>query len=141
MTVTQHLIAPSKALQFITAGHAEFTVQGMNHYTFKVVHQNKKGSSLHVYYRKVGDHLIGFFNRNSLTGQWWYKHNPHSEISERDTAVLCIEYTIKHLQSGKFDNRAQIMHLGACGKCGRALTDPVSIEAGIGPECRKQLGL
>lgn len=29
------------------------------------------------------------------------------------------------------------MHAGCCGRCGRKLTTPDSIESGIGPECRK----
>lgn len=33
----------------------------------------------------------------------------------------------------------EVWHEGACGRCGRALTDPVSIARGIGPECIKRL--
>ena len=34
----------------------------------------------------------------------------------------------------------EIAHAGKCGRCGRLLTDPESIEAGIGPVCRGRLG-
>ena len=33
----------------------------------------------------------------------------------------------------------EIAHAGKCGRCGRLLTEPESIEAGIGPVCRKAL--
>ena len=33
----------------------------------------------------------------------------------------------------------QIRHEGRCGKCGRVLTVPESIDAGIGPECRLKM--
>lgn len=33
------------------------------------------------------------------------------------------------------------LELGACGKCGRTLTDETSRAMGIGPECAKALGL
>jgi hypothetical protein len=33
----------------------------------------------------------------------------------------------------------EIWHEGKCGKCGRQLTVPSSIETGIGPECIKTL--
>lgn len=32
-------------------------------------------------------------------------------------------------------------HMGQCGRCGRDLTNPTSIESGIGPECAKHLGI
>lgn len=34
----------------------------------------------------------------------------------------------------------EVWHEGRCGKCGRKLTVPESIESGIGPECRKHIG-
>jgi len=35
----------------------------------------------------------------------------------------------------------EIEHAGRCGRCGRTLTTPDSIQCGIGPECRKRMGL
>jgi len=35
---------------------------------------------------------------------------------------------------------ARIFHMGRCGRCGRALTVPSSIESGLGPECAGKLG-
>lgn len=32
-------------------------------------------------------------------------------------------------------------HEGCCGRCGRTLTTPTSVETGIGPECAKKLGI
>lgn len=34
-----------------------------------------------------------------------------------------------------------VRHEGTCGRCGRTLTVPESIERGIGPECAAQMGL
>jgi hypothetical protein len=35
----------------------------------------------------------------------------------------------------------KIQHAGKCGRCGRLLTVPESIESGIGPECAKMMGI
>jgi hypothetical protein len=35
----------------------------------------------------------------------------------------------------------KLHHEGHCGRCGRALTVPESVESGIGPECAKYMGL
>lgn len=34
-----------------------------------------------------------------------------------------------------------IKHIGKCGRCGRELTNPASIDSGIGPECARQIGV
>lgn len=34
----------------------------------------------------------------------------------------------------------QVLHAGRCGRCARLLTDPTSIRAGFGPECRDKIG-
>ncbi|MCH9729159.1 MAG: hypothetical protein K0U84_05675 [Actinomycetia bacterium] len=41
---------------------------------------------------------------------------------------------------GKYAGRYG-MHSGNCGFCGRKLTDPASVERGIGPECLKKLAV
>lgn len=33
----------------------------------------------------------------------------------------------------------EVAHAGKCGRCGRLLTDPVSLELGLGPICRGAL--
>lgn len=35
----------------------------------------------------------------------------------------------------------QIRHEGKCGRCGRTLTVPESIDVGIGPECQEIMGI
>ena len=34
----------------------------------------------------------------------------------------------------------EIRHSGRCGKCGKTLTEPKSLDCGLGPCCRKMLG-
>jgi hypothetical protein len=39
------------------------------------------------------------------------------------------------LRNGNLPEQVEVHHEGRCGRCGRALTVPESIESGFGPEC------
>jgi len=43
-------------------------------------------------------------------------------------------------QGGDLPEGYSIHHEGCCGRCGRALTVPESVESGFGPECIKLVG-
>ena len=45
------------------------------------------------------------------------------------------------LMTDSIPNNIRVYHSGYCGKCGRLLTDAVSLETGFGPECRRKLGI
>lgn len=61
----------------------------------------------------------------------WKKHQ-HNENLREAVKVL--------LGDPKAASQAYARESGCCGVCGRTLTTPESIEAGIGPECRKKVG-
>ena len=42
--------------------------------------------------------------------------------------------------NGISDPRVEVWHEGTCGRCGRALTVPESIESGLGPVCAAKAG-
>lgn len=52
------------------------------------------------------------------------------------TAASWIFQNVKARQFAKIEAGVELMHLGKCIKCGKTLTDAVSIEYGIGPVCR-----
>lgn len=49
--------------------------------------------------------------------------------------VYCARMLLHWLQGNDLPEGLTVVEEERCGKCGRALTDPVSIERGIGPEC------
>jgi hypothetical protein len=50
-----------------------------------------------------------------------------------------IAWILSNVQQGNYeavDSQVEVMHLGKCLRCNRALTDAESIEIGFGPVCR-----
>jgi hypothetical protein len=54
-------------------------------------------------------------------------------------AFKALAWTLSRLNAGRLD--VEIRHEGACGRCGRPLTVPASIDTGFGPHCAAQLGI
>lgn len=52
-------------------------------------------------------------------------------------AFTPLHWYIKQLHKGSVPTAATLEHNGTCGKCGRPLTDPDSIQLGLGPTCAK----
>ena len=44
-----------------------------------------------------------------------------------------------YMNDEDINTKVTLQHIGKCCKCGRKLTDPKSIELGIGPECAKAI--
>ena len=58
-----------------------------------------------------------------------------SPIGPDAPSVKGFDWIWRHLQAGNLPETVEVHHEGRCGRCGRALTVPESIESGFGPEC------
>ena len=58
-----------------------------------------------------------------------------SKIGEDADSAKAWRWFDANLQAGRVPEQLEVWHEGRCGRCGRALTVPESIERGIGPEC------
>lgn len=56
-------------------------------------------------------------------------------VTENKTFIWAMAAAIHFINQGQTNPQADIAEENECGKCSRELTDPVSIERGIGPEC------
>lgn len=69
----------------------------------------------------------------------------NSRVAESAPSMVAFRWFIKTLflsgEEGaeRFFTQAEVWHEGRCGRCGRTLTVPESIERGIGPECAARL--
>ena len=145
--VTTGMTLPKLSRKFLFAGRALFTVSNPKgeHYTYRVrgretewpLGSGKKRTSYFLSVKRDGGkwpyRYIGLVNDNGtikLTGKSEFGVGTREyDVARWAMTAVCASRTIPAGYS--------IQHAGKCGKCGRTLTDPVSIERGIGPECWK----
>ena len=132
---------------FVLAGDATFTVAlpDGGHYTYRVQHIKANDRWPESYFVKL---LTGPDNESSYT--YMGKLDPVSSLTHttaksayRDDSlvvrllnrVLARVWANDHAAYETHGYRTH--HEGRCGRCGRKLTVPSSIESGIGPECAR----
>lgn len=137
---------PEQIREFILAGNALFTLKSLKttkHFTFKVQRQFTWNSGteqqipvvpptwrVHVLcgrdnskdYRHIGTIRDGHFAYNA---------------SNSMPATKGFAWCWKNLE--RCGERFEFNHAGRCGRCGRLLTTPESVAAGIGPECQDRM--
>ena len=133
------------ALAFIFSGKAVVTLTSAKtgtHYTYKI---KAPADNPKMFFAQ---HLFG--PDNAWNGDWSYLGYIHpSTFYLRDrflsagkkgkpdaASFKALDWALKHLSAGSIPEGLTIQHSDACGKCGRPLTDPVSVETGLGPVCR-----
>ena len=126
---------------FITGGHAIFTVASPSgeHYTYTVSKPKDfnelspiwfigvlAGPDNHSDYRYLG--IIRKDGVVALTAK--------SKFEVTSKAYSVAKWAVKVVWEGKtIPEGYSIRHSGKCGRCGRQLTHPESLDTGIGPIC------
>lgn len=134
---------------FITAGRATFTVKSGRtgqHITYRISHKKGNGQFPPAWFISVltgpdntRDYtFLGLLSTSSggvrLTGK--------SGFSEDSQPVRVLRWALRRVWDDlPFPTGYEIHHEGRCGKCGRLLTVPESIESGLGPECARKVTL
>ncbi len=130
------------SLEFVLAGRAVFTVNNDkgDHYTFKVV-KKETASMGPIWFAML---LTGPDNTNDYTymgcidAQLGFRLTGKSKFKMDSVPVKVLVWTLRHVfMMLELPAGYKIHHEGKCGRCGRALTVPSSVESGIGPECAK----
>lgn len=129
--------------KFFSAGRAVFTVDNGKgtHYTYQIGH-SKPEQPLFV------GLLTGPNNESDYTYLGIYNPENHqvrltakSKYTEETQPVKVIRWAIKQIAEGKeLPEGYSVKHEGKCCRCGRTLTDPISIDRGVGPECWEKMG-
>jgi hypothetical protein len=131
------IIKHEMGLKFIFGGKSFVTflnTNTSNRFTYKVV----KHKTDDIYFINVltSPDTYTFFGtyRNGK-----FKHSPKARISAEAQSVKVFQFVIDKLVTNTLSNLIEIYHDGRCGKCGKQLTVPESVETGFGPECYKRI--
>jgi len=127
-------------LNIIKAGKATITLHSGTtgkHYTYKVKKHKDKNLwfvSLMVGTNNDSDFVyLGYFYDDNK-----FKRSDKSCRTSDAPSFLAFDYFLNHIDN--IPEKLGVYHSGNCCRCGRTLTTPESIEAGIGPECIKMIG-
>jgi len=64
-----------------------------------------------------------------------------SKLPETSAPVRAARFFCERvIRDGAIPDGLEVRHEGRCGRCGRALTTPESVDRGIGPECWAAMG-
>jgi hypothetical protein len=127
----------SDALKFMFAGKSVVTFMNTNtgnRFTFKI--KAAKDSNLFFVSVLTNPDTYTYIG-TCIEGN--YKHGKKSIISQDTQSVKVFHYVLTKLRNNSLADFIEIWHEGHCGKCGKKLTVPSSIENGLGPECIKTL--
>lgn len=126
--------------QFVTAGNAIVTIESGNtgkRYTYRI--QKSKDGRVYFVGLLTGSnndsnysYLCYFNNVNAI------KFSKKSCFSADAEPSVAFTYFMKHLKN--VPEKLHVYHSCRCGRCGRTLTTPESIERGLGPECAGLVG-
>jgi len=144
----EHEMTAGAAKTFMTAGNATFTLESVStgvRYTYKVKaakpNPDYPGTEP-MYFVSV---LTGPDNTSDYTyigkvQREKFSLTKASKMGPESGPVKAFAWTLAKLAAGEsVEGKVKVYHLNHCGRCGRELTVPSSVEAGIGPECANKM--
>lgn len=151
-----HQIDNEKILSFMTAGKALITIVNTttgNHFTYSIdapSEETEKGGirikhEADIRFVKVltgpdneNDYRYAGFFKKVFPNGWMLIHGGQKSkigLATQSWKALCwVINRVNHLPEN-----VQVLHNGYCGRCGRLLTNPESLEIGIGPDCLEKM--
>lgn len=140
-------IKNEEAFRFMTAGKSIFTILNTktnNRFTFKVVAcKNPTNAKTSVHFVKV---MTGRDNEKSYSfigtmfNKEVFRYSTKSRLNAESQQVRAFDWYFSKLLANELPDFIETWHEGRCGRCGKTLTVPQSIELGFGPECISIMG-
>ena len=138
------ITAASDALSFLLAGNARVTLRSKAtgaHFSYRIAcpkdDEGKLDTSIHFVKVLSGpDNETDYQYIGYIRKERFFHGGGKSFASKEAASVVAIGWAIKHLSALEIPEGLEVFHEGRCGKCGRVLTVPESIQSGLGPICR-----
>jgi len=125
---------------FALAGRARLTFRSVKtgtRFTFKVT--AKEGKPAFVALMTGSDNESDFEYLGCIYDAKTFAHGRKSRIAPDAPSAKAFAWVWAQIQKGALPESLEVWHEGRCGRCGRVLTVPESIETGLGPECVKHV--
>ncbi len=135
----------ASALHYMMQGKATITVQSRKtetRFTFKIKRANPDQPTVpSVFFVSVmtGPDNEASYSYVGILRSGDFRLTAKSKFGEDDPRVKAFAWVFGNLRQLKLPESLEIWHEGQCGRCGRKLTVPSSIESGIGPECSRRI--
>jgi hypothetical protein len=136
-----HMITDADAaLEFAFGGNARFTLVSRKTGDRKTFRVRKAQDNDGMYFAQL---LTGPDNTADYTYLGFIKAPRKALIAGKKgnpshPAFIALDWALANLDAGKMPEQLEFWHEGRCSRCARVLTDPASIERGVGPECAKK---
>jgi hypothetical protein len=132
--VSHAIVNPAHVAEFLYAGHATFTLSSLrsgDHYTYRLSSCDDKPAMFFCSLLTAPDtyQYIGLVEHNA------FRLTRKSKMNDDSTPVKAMRYFLGHLLKQVIAPDLEFRHEGHCGRCGRELTVPESIDRGLGPTC------
>lgn len=129
-------MAPEQVERFALAGRATFTLLNPltgNRRTYRVA--RSKDGRVHFVSVLVGPDNTSNYGYIGFIRGGAFRHGGAKAVAGSDSvAVRAFDWFWRHRRA-LAETPVEVWHEGRCGRCGRALTVPESIQTGLGPEC------
>lgn len=136
-----HMQSVGDVREFILAGNATFTLRSAKtgtRFTYKIRHPEDKPHFVSVLTGSDNESDFTFLGTIFPDGK--YKHGARAKITQEAPSAQAFGWFYSKLNQGELHPQLEVWHEGRCGRCGRKLTVPESVENGLGPECIKKVG-
>lgn len=120
---------------FVTAGKARFTVSNTetgNRFTYRV-RTNRTGEVLFVSLLCGPDNESHYSYLGFIRGGVYIHGGRKAQVGPDALGAKAFAWFWRNMT--RLPESVEVHHEGRCGRCGRALTVPESIETGLGPYC------
>lgn len=124
-------------LKFMLAGNATFTIVSKKtgvRFTYRIVKEVSPISITHYVRVLTGPDQYTYLG--VIFKDQRYGHGRSSTISSEAPSAQAFTWFWNDVETTKIE----FHHAGKCGRCGRELTVPESVESGLGPECARRAG-